>query len=806
MDTLLQDLRYAGRMLLKRPGFTLVAIVTLALGIGANTAIFSVVNAVLLRPLPYPASERLMWIGQQFPDGLAAAGEPKFLFWREQSRSFEAMAVYQGFGGGGNLAGGNEAEYVEGVRVSNDFFRVLGVSPAIGRAFTTEEDSPGGERVVILSDGLWRRRFGADAGLIGKTISLNGRSVSVVGVMPSHFQFLPHIDLFVPMRPSLTGDPNPNATVVGKLKPGVTQAQAQAELRVIAEKYRAAHPERMTPGESVGVRPYQELFTGNVERLLWILLGAVGFLLLIACANVAHLQLTRAAARQKEMAVRMALGAGGWRIVRQLLTEGVLLALAGGAVGLLLAVWGTDLLVAAVPEHFIFRAKEVSFDGRVLAFALLAAIVTGLLFGLVPAIQAVRVDLNSALKESAGKGACGAARGRLRNVLVVLEMALSLVLLIGATLLVRTFVNLRSVELGFDPHNVLTFQVALNGERYNTTSKAAAFYRNALERISSLPGVQAAAVTNTLPLNAQFNMPIVFPNRPAARQMAQFRMITPEYFRVMKIAVQQGRAFTEADSAGGQAVAVVNEAFVRRYFKGLSAFGQQLTVGRYLDDPPRRIVGVVGDVKQFGLDRDAPPIAFVPIAQVPDKLMVTVRRFVDAYFAVRTTVAPLSLSAAMKREITGVDAALPLSEIRPMEQVVAQSVAPQRFNMLLIGIFAGIGLLLAAVGIYGVVSYSVAQRTSEIGIRIALGARAGDVVRLILKHGLALAVMGVTIGLAASFTLTRLMKSLLFGVSATDPVTFAVIAMLLTVVALVACCIPARRATKVDPMVALRYE
>ncbi len=648
MQTLWQDLRYGVRMLLKHPGFTLTAVVTLALGIGANTAIFSVVNAVLLRPLPYPESERLMWIGQQFPYGLSAAGEPKFLFWREQSESFEAMTILSGFGGGGNLAGGNEPEYVEGVRVSADFFRVFRVQPAAGRAFTKEEDLPRGERVAILSDGLWRRRFGADAGLIGKTIVLNDQSVTVIGVMPPHFQLRRKADLFTPMRPSLQGDPNPNATVVGRLKPGVTEAQARAELKLIAEKYRAANPNWMIKGETVGLQPYHELFTMNVQQLLWILLGAVGFLLLIACANVANLQLTRAAARQKEMAVRMALGAGGRRIVRQLLTEGVLLALAGGSVGLLLAVWGTDLLVAAVPENIISRPSEVSFDWRVLAFAFSAAIGTGVLFGLAPGLQAARVDVNASLKEGAGKGAGGAARGRLRGALVVIEVALSLVLLVGSMLLIRTFANLRGVAPGFDPRNVLTFQVALNGERYDTTHEAAAFYRDALQRIRSVPGVEAAAVTNVLPLEAQFRTGIYFTDRPNDPRMAQFRIITPEYFRVMKIAVQQGRAFTESDNAGAQSVAIVNEAFVRSYLGGMNPFEQQLTVGRTVDDLPRRIVGVVADQKQFSLASQAPPMVFVPITQTPDRLMRSVRRFVAAYITVRTTVEPLSLSAAMK--------------------------------------------------------------------------------------------------------------------------------------------------------------
>jgi predicted permease len=807
MEKLIQDIRYGFRTLMKRPGFTVIAVITLALGIGANTAIFSVVNAVLLRPLPYPEAQKLMWIGQVYDGNQQAAGEPKFLFWREHSQVFEAMAATSGYGGaGGNLAGGNQAEYVEGVRVSQDFFRVLGVEPALGRAFTEAEDAPGGERVAILSDALWHRSFGADKSVIGRSVTLNGESVIVVGVMPQQFHFDSGIDLFVPMRAVPTANADPNSTVIGRLKSGVTIEQAQAEMKQIAEQYRAVYPKAMAENETVGVRPYQEMFTTDVQKLLWILLSAVGFLLLIACANVANLQLTRATARQKEIAVRLALGAGSGRLIRQLLTEGLLLAFCGGAAGLLLATWGTELLTAALPENLLPNVTEVSFDWRVLSFALISTLITGVLFGLAPALQAIRVDVNTTLKEGAGKGIAGNVRGRLRTALVVTEVALSLVLLVGAMLLVRTFVNLQRVEPGFDAQNVLTFQIALNGERYKTTNQAATFYRDTLERINNLPGVEAAAVTSTLPLNAQFNMPVTFPDRPDVRQSTQFRMITPDYFRVMKINVKQGRAFTNADQPGAQPVVIVNEAFVRRFFREANPFEQQLFIGRGTLDSPRQVVGVVNDTKQTGMDQDAPPMVFVPLSQVSDKLMTVARTFVASYITVRTTAAPLALSAAVRREINAVDATLPLSEIRSMEQVVARSVAPQRFNMLLIGLFAGLGVLLAAVGVYGVMSYSVAQRTNEIGIRIALGAGSTDIVRMILKQGLGMTFIGIALGLVAALALTRLMESLLFGVSATDALSFITVSALLLGVALVACFVPARRATKTDPMIALRYE
>lgn len=805
MRTLLQDLRFGARMLLKNSGFTLIAVITLALGIGATTAIFSVVNSVLLHPLPYPDADRLLMIGQQYKDGLAGAGEPKFLFWREHCQSFEAMAAYSNYGGaGGNLTGGSEAEFVRGLRVSAEFFRVLGVAPVQGRAFTAVEDTPGAERVAVLGHGLWQRRFGGARDLIGKTVQLNEKPVTVVGIMPPNFRLESNVDLFVPMQAKPTANYDPNATVIGKLKPGVTLEQAQTELKLVAEKFRATFPRQMQEGESLGAQSYQELFVGEVRQYLWILLGAVGFLLLIACANVANLQLTRAASRQKEIAVRMALGAKASRVMGQLLTEGVLLSLLGGVAGVLLAAWGTDVLLAVVPEGLLPSVAEIKLDWRVPAFAFVASLATGLLFGLAPAWQARHVDVNKTLKEQSGKGSV--VRGRLRGALVVAEVALALVLLIGAGLLARTFANLLNVSPGFDPHNVLTFKVALDGARYAASNDAAAFYRDALERIRHLPGVEAAAITNKLPLDWQFNMPVVLNGDRDQVKSVQFRMISADYFNVMKIPVRQGRAFTEADNAAAQPAAIVNEAFIQRFFAGQNPFAQQLSIGRTLNDSSRQVIGVVADNKQHGLDRPAAPTVFVPIPQVPDKLMASVRAFTDANFTVRTTVEPHSLTAAIKRELAAIDPSVPLSNVSSMEELTALSIASQRFNMLLLGLFSGLGLLLAGVGIYGVMAYSVSQRTNEIGIRIALGAQSRDVLRLVIRQGMALALFGMGIGMLAAFGLTRLMSGLLFGIKATDPMTFAAIGLVLGLVALLACWIPARRATKVDPMVALRYE
>ncbi len=803
MASFIHDLRFGLRILLRKFGFTLIAVLTLALGIGATTAIFSVVNAVLLRPLPYPEAERLVFVGQQYRGGRSAAGEQKYLFWCEQQQSFEALTCFSTVGTrGGNLSGGSEAEFVEMLRVSEEFFRAFGVLPAMGRPFTKEEDTPGGARVAILSHSVWRNRFGADAGLIGKTVTLNDEQITVIGVMPPQFErgFRHHV--FVPLQAAPNRNVNPNSQVVGRLKSGVTLEQAQAEMKLIADKYRAAFPKDMQDGESVYAQPYRNLFTDDIKQWLWVLLGAVLFLLLIACANVANLQLTRAAARQREIAVRMALGAGGGRIVRQLLTEGLLLALLGGAAGLLLAIWGTELLVALAPEGLLPSVADVRLDWRVMLFALAAAIGTGLLFGLAPAWQARQVDVNTALKENASKG--GSARGRLRGALVIAEIGLSLMLLIGAGLLLRTFANLLNVSPGFDPKNVLTFQMALNGSRYDTNAESAQFYQAALDRIRNLPGVEAAALTNKLPLDWQFNSAITFADNPDQFQSVQFRTISPDYFKVMKIALRQGRDFTAGDTAAAAPVAIVNEAFVQKFADGKDPFARQFAMGG--KEPLRQVIGLVADTKQMGLDRPALPTVFVPLAQLSDETLAMVRSFNYTHFTVRASIDPATLQATLKREMAVIDSTLPLAGFRTMDDLMARSVASQRFYLLLLGLFALLGLILAAVGIYGVMLYTVAERTNELGIRLALGARQSDVLRLILRNGLQLAVLGLGIGLVGAFGLTHVMKGFLFGVSATDPLTFASIAALLLIVAGLACYLPARRATKVDPLVTLRYE
>ena len=808
MHALWQDLRYGVRILFKKPAFTLIAFFTLAFGIGANTAIFTVVNAVLLRPLPYPSSERLMELGRVFPDSkeVSDLSEAKFIFVRDYLRSFEAVTATQGMGSNTYLSDGNETEYINGLVVTADFFRVIGVSPVSGRGFTKEEDSSAGGRVVILGDGLWRRRFGSDTGIVGKTIALNGNSYSVVGVMPSGFEYFGPQDVLVPMQ-SNPARPNEghNWTVLGRLKPGATREQANSEMNALFQKFRETYPKQVLKDEAFGVQSWQVNMTRSVRELLWILLGAVGFVLVIACANVANLQLTRAAGRKREVAIRMAMGGGSWRLIRQLLTEGLLLALMGGAGGLLLAIWGLDAMRKLVPEGMIPRANEISLDWRVLAFCAAVSLLTGIVFGLAPALQMLRVDVNGALKEGASKIGAGSSRGRLRSALVVVEVALALALTVGAGLLLRTFANLRGVERGFETRNLLSFEISPRSKNYDTAAKMNDLYARALERFRSFPGVEAAAVTNKLPLDRWFNLPYRLAGQSDFTGSVEYRVVSPDYFRVMKMAVRQGRPFDENDKTGAEPVIIVNEAFARRNFPGLGPLDKQLCVGceKYGDPAQRRVVGVVNETKQRSLDESPPATVFVPVDQVTEELKGILRQ---PSFVLRTTGDPLLLSTAVRSEMRQLDPGLPVRNLRSMDELVTRSIAPQRFNLSLLSLFSGLGVLLAAIGIYGVMAYSVSQRTHEIGLRMALGARVTDVLKLVMKQGVVLTLAGVGLGLIASFALTRLMKSLLFGVSATDPLTLAGVALLLTCIALLACYLPARRATKVDPLVALRHE
>jgi putative ABC transport system permease protein len=818
MDALLSDLRYAVRTLVKRPGFAAVTILTLALGIGANTAIFSVVNAVLLRPLPFPSPERLVMVWETAPGNETRSVAPGNLTdWRGQSRIFEQVAGYSD--SNFNLTGGAEPERLAGATVSENFFAALGVAAARGRTFSTEDAARPGERVAILSDGLWRRRFGSDANLLGRNITLDGKSYTVVGVMPPGFHLPATAELWalgergVPVPPSLAAQfPDSDfashrdahfVSVVARLKPGATLEQAQAEMSAIAQRLEQEYPETNS-GLGVNVIPLHQQVVGRTQTMLWLLVGAVSLVLLIACANVANLLLARTAQREREIAIRMALGAGRLRLIRQTLTESLLLSVVGGAVGLLVALWGVDLFVSLSPGD-IPRLGEVGVDARLLGFALVISLVTGIGFGLLPALQSSRLDLNASLKEGGTKATEGRRRRRTRSLLVVSEIALAQVLLVGAGLLLTSFLRLQSVDPGFNPEQLLTARVALSLTEYSDRSRRAAFYEEALRRLHTVPGVHSAAMVMNLPLSGStMNRGFRIEGQAAPRAdedvTMDYQVVSPGYFSTMHIPVVRGRALTEADDERAQRVVVINERLARRYWPGADPTGRRLAIG----DPSkeeswRTIVGVVGDVHHAGLSQPPFPGAYVPYRQDSES-------WSRMSFVVRAAGDPANLAAAVRREFLAIDANQPISHVQPMKELMSASVMRTRFVSTLVSLLALISLALAAVGIYGLMSFSVSERTQEIGIRMALGARTRDILKMVFKQGMTLTLSGVGLGLAAAFALTRVMSSLLYGVSATDPVTFVGISLLLAAVALLACYVPARRATRVDPMVALRYE
>jgi putative ABC transport system permease protein len=803
MQTILQDLRYGLRMLAKKPGFTVVAVFTLALGIGANSAIFSVVNGVLLRPMPLEDPNRLIKIWETFlPGGQGTVSVPNLKDWREQNTVFNGIAAYTF--SSLNLRGQDTPERLQGAAVSSNFFDVVGVRPRLGRAFQTGEDEAGRGRVAMLSHRLWQRAFGGDAGVVGKEILLNGENYTVIGVTPPEFRFPSRLtEVWVPLvipPDQVNNRGNHWMFTLGRLKPEVGFEQAREQMVAIAKRLEQQYPDNQA-GRSVFLIPVQEETVQGIRPALRALMFAVGFVLLIACANVANLLLARATSRRREIAVRTALGAGRLRLVRQLLTESLILALAGGALGLALAKLGVEALLV-LAANFLPRANEVGLDWRVAAFTVALSLLTGVFFGLLPALQSSRSDLQSALKEGGGAGS-GAQTNWLRSALVVGEVAATLVLLIGAGLLIKSFIRLYETDLGFKAENVLTMSLALPQAKYPDVQAAAAFHQNLLDRVASLPGARSAGVINFLPLqNWGFNGGLTIegqgPYEPGRQPLAEFRSISPDYFRTMSVPLIGGRFFTTQDQSRSAPVVIVNQTLAKQYLQGQDPIGKRI---RVIGNDWRTVVGVVGDVRQSGVTQTARAEVFVPI---PQAIWTPLTQTMS--LAVRAEAEPEALISAVRNAVKEIDPAQPVFNVKTMEAVVADSVSDRRLNMLLLGIFAGVALTLAVIGIYSVMSYTVSQHTREIGIRMALGARPMDVLMLVVGQGMGLTLVGVCLGVAGAFGLTRLMETLLYGVTATDPLTFAVISALLVVVALVACCVPARRATKVDPMIALRNE
>jgi len=800
METLLRDVRYGVRTLLRNRGFSVVAIVALALGIGANTAIFSVVNAVLLRPLAFEQSDQLVMVWEkrlQLGRIRNNVSPPDFNDWRAQNKVFEDMAAFSSRGF--NLTTSGEPERIQGAEVSPGLFPILRTKPRLGRFFDADEDKGTDNPVVIISSGLWQRHFGSDPEIAGKSIKLNDKAYTIVGVTPADFVFPNRrSEAWIPLmlaKEDAANRAGHNLNVVARMKPNVTLQEARTEMDAIAAQLEQQY--QVNTGHGANVFPLYEEVVTSVRPALLILIGAAGFVLLIACANVANLLFARSASRSREIAIRTALGAKRSRVVRQLLTESVLLSITGGVIGVLLALWGLDLLLA-IGENTIPRAKEIKLDGSALGFSLLISIATGLIFGLVPALQTSKPDMNEDLKEGSRSASGSIRRNKTRSLFVIAEVAICLVLLIGAGLMIKSFAKLINVSPGFNPENVLAVNVALSGSQYRDPAAIGSFYQRVVEQLSSLPGAKSAAVVTALPMAGSFGGRYFGiegrpPQPPGQGFNARINVATPGYFETMNIPLIEGRDFDSRDVRGAPDVIILNQEAVRRFWPDESPIGQRVTV----DNKTRTVIGVVGDVKQSGLDIDITPEMFWAYNQVPVPFGTLI---------VRTAGDPAAITSSVRGAMQQIDKDLPLYGIKTVNDVISDSVAPRRLNMLLLGIFAGLALVLAAVGIYGVISYSVSQRTREIGIRMALGASHNNVMKLVVGEGMSLAVIGVAIGLVASFFLTRLLSTLLFGVSTTDTITFAAISLLLTGVSIVASFVPARRAMKVDPMVALRYE
>ena len=819
MEIIWQDIRYGARLLLKSPGFTLIAVLTLALGIGANTAIFSVVNFVLLRPLPYANSDQLVMIWERnLKKGWSESptSSANFVDFRTSARNLE-VAAFTDTNGNFNLTGGDQPERVAGLRVSANLFPLLGVNPGRGRLFLPQEDQPGAGHVLILSYGLWQRMFAANANLINQTIQLNSQSYTVVGIMPPDFKFPPafsavvgsseesvsNADLWVP----LTTDDIPlvrdrrDLKMMGRLKPGVTVAQAQADLNAIASRLDREFPD-VNGGIETHVIPLREQVTGDISLALFVLMTAVALVLLIACANVANLLLAKATGRQKEIAIRTALGATRLRILRQLLTESVLLGLLGGLLGLLFAVIGAETLIAFVTTN-IPKLKDFTFDATVLLFTLLIALVTSLFFGLAPAIDASKPNLNEALKEGGRSSSGSASRQRLRDFLVITEVALAVILVTASGLMFRSFLRLQGVNPGFNPKNLITLEVELPDAKYHAAQQQQNFQQQLLQRLTTIPGVQSAATVDNVPFGVNaFNTSFMIEGRPVPavteRPRAFYRVISPNYFRTMGIPFRRGNEFTDRDSAEMPGVAIINETAARKYWPGEDPIGRKIKRGRpESKNPWVTIVGIAGSASQLSLREESQPEIYVPFLQntTPNFSLV-----------VRTASDPKTITGAIRKEVWATDKDLPVSNMKLMDELISNSTAQPRFYVILLTVFAALALILAAVGVYGVMAYSVTLRTRDIGIRMAVGAQPMDIFKHVIGHALMLASIGLVIGLVLAGTSTLVMKSLLFGISTADPLTLIATALILLAVALLASYLPARKATKVDPMVALRYE
>jgi putative ABC transport system permease protein len=819
IEDMWRDLRFAVRSLAKTPGFTAIAILVIAVGIGVNTAVFSVVNTILLKPLSYPDPQSLVELMNTGPRGsMAGANVPKFNTWRQQTSIFQQVAAYDFGGAGLNLTGDDHPQQVQGIHVAGDYFSMFGAPVVAGRTFTAAEDSPNGGNVVVLSYGLWKSRFGGNSKIVGSTIRLDGQPYLVVGVIGRGFVTDPVGDLWLPFQFDLNSqDMAHYFTVVARLKPGVTLQQADSQLKLAVDQFRRIYGGELGRQEGFGVVSLQESMIGDTRSSLLILLGAVAFVLLIACANVANLLLARASARRRELATRAALGAGRGQIMRQLITESLTLSLTGGLLGLVLGFVGVRLLLSISPAGLPRVGEDgsaVTLDLNVLLFTLGLSVLTGVLFGLVPAISASRPNLSATLNDSGSRSGMGFRGGKLRSVLVVSEMGLALVLVIGAALLIRTFLKLQAVDPGFDTHNVLTMAMSISGDRFQKTAGVAQVIRDVTERLKAVPGVNNAAAGCCLPLEGGFGVPFDVVGRPKGDERSTgaggYYSVSWSYFDTLKIPLLRGRSFTEHDDGSAPNVVIINEAMAKKYWpKGDPLKDRLLTgvgMGPVFVEPARQIIGIVGDTHDGGLNRDPFPTMYFPVSQMPDAETALNSRVAPLWWVVRSNVDPHTLVTPIQLAIREASGGLPVAHIRTMDEIMVRTTSRERFNMLLLTIFGASGLLMAAIGVYGLMAYSVQQRTRELGLRMALGAQASNLRNMVIREGMALALIGVVLGVGGALWLTRFLASFLFGVQAWDPTAFVATPLLLCGVALIAIWIPARRATRVDPMTALRFE